>query len=444
MESFAKRSFQDVDWDAQSYWQEIRALYEASTSLNISFPRGNAFHVALDGRANWHEGRWLLSGFLLASWFENSQTEPSLEKQAVVVALSETIYQAVARTSSVLRILQAQVSSDSAVPIIDTCRGLSVVAGTSVLQSSEVVEIAEVFCGGFNGWSQGIHVLRSFGYHGRVKWLLDTAQDCFLGTRQVNPGATCVYEQGSLLEEWTKDSPVFLCTSLEHVWWLQGPALTHPAIVCASPPCQPWSTGGVGSGLESPDGMLFLHLIGQLAFLQPPLVLLEQVPGFRQHKHYETVKLAWTEAGYQVAWMGMSDLLECAPVCRKRFLIVLKRSDLEAPKVSADSPVLPPRPTLGSFDCLLDLPLDMLRDCQLSDEVMQLYLDPWFMPPRLHAAARPQDPKSFRFRGPSDRAACFVAQYHYQHELPQGALERAGLFGVLLSLPEGARVFQRS
>ncbi|CAE7660264.1 mspIM [Symbiodinium sp. KB8] len=441
MDSTTKRAFQEVEWDAMSYWQDIRSLYEASTSLQLPFSRGGAFHVALDGRANWHEGRWLIPGFLLSSWYEGSQPVLPAEKTSVLVAVSEVIYQAIAKHSPVLRILQAQVSADSATPVIDTCRGLSVVAGPSVLQNSEVVEIAEVFCGGFNGWSQGVHVLRSFGYQGRVKWLLDTAQECFLGTRQVNPGATCIYEQATLLEEWTKDSPTFICASLEHVWWLQGPALTQPSILCASPPCQPWSSGGMGTGLESPDGLLFLHLIGQIAFLQPPVVLIEQVPGFRQHKHFDTVQHAWTDAGYTVAWMGMSDLLECAPVTRKRFLVVLQRADLEAPAVAADTPVLPPRPTLGSFDCLLDLPLDMLKACQLSEETLQLYLDPWFLPTRLHAAGRPQNPKSFRLRGPSDRAACFVAQYHFQHELPQGALERAGLFGVLLSLPEGARFF---
>ncbi|CAE7650916.1 mspIM [Symbiodinium sp. CCMP2456] len=178
-----------------------------------------------------------------------------------------------------------------------------------------------------------------------------------------------------------------------------------------------------------------------MAFLRPPVILLEQVPGFRQHKHYSVVEAAWTEAGYQVAWMGMSDLLECAPVSRKRFLVVLRRNDLEARCITMDTPVLPPRPTLSSFDCLLDLPAEMQKACHLPEEVMQMYLDPWFMPPRMHAATRPQDPKSFRFRTPSDRAACFVAQYHYQHELATGALERAGLYGVLLSLPQGARFF---
>ncbi|CAE7630128.1 unnamed protein product [Symbiodinium sp. CCMP2592] len=438
-----KRVFSDVDAGASpSYWDDIRMMYDASASLNIPMGHGGAFHVALDGRANWHEGRWLLPGALIASWFSDCPEAHTGSGARVVVAVTEAVYQAVARHSAVLRILQAQVHQDQETCVIDTCSGRSVVAGTCISSSSaETVEVAEIFAGGFCGWSQGLRVLNSFGYQGRVKWLLDTAEDCFLGCRQVNPGTTPVFQQTELLEVWQSPEPTFICSSLEFGWWLQGPALTNPKIVCASAPCQPWSTGGSGPGLEDPDGLLLLHLFGQLAFLQTPFVILEQVAGFRQHRHFEIVEKAWTEAGYSEAWSEVMDILECTPVTRKRFLIVLKHRSATAPRLETDRPVLPLRPTIGSFDCILELPVGLHQACSLSPETLAIYLDAWYLPPTRHVHAKPQSPQGFRFRSLSDRATCFVAQYHFQHELSPRALETAGLYGTLLQLPKEVRFF---
>ncbi|OLQ05799.1 Sodium/hydrogen exchanger 8 [Symbiodinium microadriaticum] len=199
--------------------------------------------------------------------------------------------------------------------------------------------------------------------------------------------------------------------------------------------------GGTGSGLDDQDGLLMLHLFGQLAFLRTPIVLLEQVAGFRNHHHYDIVEQAWKDSGYREVWSGVSDLIEFSPVTRKRFLIVLVHLSMPAHQLMEDKPVLPPRPTLGSFDCILELPWDVEQACTPSKEALSMYLDPWYMPPSRHAHAKPQSPASFRFRGLSDRATCFMAQYHYQHELSPRALEKAGLYGVLLHLPTGLRFF---
>ncbi|CAE7938047.1 mspIM, partial [Symbiodinium sp. KB8] len=361
-----------------SYWDDIKLLYEASASLELPVGHSGAFHVALDGRANWHEGRWLLSGVLLSGWFSDQVTGPSEPMSSTVVAMTEAVYQAIARHSKVLRILQAKVSQVGGSPVIDTCQGTAVVAGTCMATPSDTVEVVEVFCGSFNGWSQGVRVLNSFGLKGRLKWLLDVAEDCYQGCRHANPGATCIFEQTDLLETWQSEEPSFVCASLEHVWWLQGPALTNPRVLCASAPCQPWSTGGTGSGLDDQDGLLMLHLFGQLAFLKTPIVLLEQVAGFRNHHHYDIVEQAWKDSGYREVWSGVSDLIEFSPVTRKRFLIVLVHQSMPAHQLMEDKPVLPPRPTLGSFDCILELPWEVEQACTPSQEALSMYLDPWY------------------------------------------------------------------
>ncbi|CAE7812076.1 unnamed protein product, partial [Symbiodinium sp. CCMP2456] len=410
-----KRGFDEVEKEPSApHWADIRLLYEAADSFGLPALEGQAFHVALDGRAVFETNRWLLSGHLLASWMGGSSREGSAGPK-VVVAVSETVYASVVAHTSVLRILQAKLTAGTSLPIIDTCSGLSVVAGTSLLQCTETIEVAELFCGGFNGWSQGVKVLRSFGYKCRTRWLLDTAQECFEGSRQVNPGLQAIYNQEELLQQCSSQDLGFICTNLESPWWLQGLVITAPQVICVSAPCQPWSVGGLGSGLDSEEGRLLLHVFGQMAFLQPAVIVLEQVPGFRKHPHFDQVQQAWIEAGYREAWASILDMVDVAPTSR--------------------------RPTLGSFDCILRLPHDMHEDCVLDEATLAKYLDPWFLPPPQHNQHHAQSPQAFRFRGLSDRASCFVAQYHYQHELSDRILERAGLFGILLELPHEVRFF---
>ena len=171
-----KRSFSEMSGNDTAIWSDIRVLYQASASLGLPVSSGQAFHVALDGRANFHSGRWLVPGHLMADWM-GERPSPTAPGQRVLVAVSEAIYQSVVVHSSTIRVLQARVLSGSELPIIDTCSGLALVAGAVLLQRTEVIEVAELFCGGFNGWSQGLRILRTFGYDCRMKWLLDTAEE---------------------------------------------------------------------------------------------------------------------------------------------------------------------------------------------------------------------------------------------------------------------------
>ena len=442
MEFPRKRAFSDISaGGAEAYWDDVRSLYAAAESLDISVESGASFHVMLDGRAVPAGAHWFVSGHLQAGWFASEPTRALEVSTKVAVKVSEAMYQAVVRGTQALRILQADVSFGSFGPVIDTTSGKAVLAGARPVRQDTTLEVAELFCGGFNGWSQGVRVLSTFGYSLAVKWLLDTAEECYEGTRQQHPDLQKVFSQQELCQHCEGQEPVFVCANIENAWWVQGPAVTRPHIVCASPPCQPWSGGGSGSGLESPDGRVMLHLFAQAAFLEVPVIVLEQVPGFPLHPHFPVVRKAWTEAGYHEQWSSTVDLLEVAPVARKRFLLVLTRKEVQPPLLTAEWPVLPYRPTLGSFDVLLQLPKDLEKDCLLSEETLAVYMDPWFMPPSRHPQGRPQEPQGYRLRGLADRAPTFLAQYHFQHELSHQTLERAGLYGALLSWQGLVRFF---
>ena len=108
-----------------------------------------AFHVQLDGRCHKEGCDYLLPGTLLAGWFESSNHFAMDSHVKVVVRMAAPVYESVARHTNRLRILQASVKFGDALPVIDTCAGLSVVAGAFVQQQHTQLEVAELFSGGF-------------------------------------------------------------------------------------------------------------------------------------------------------------------------------------------------------------------------------------------------------------------------------------------------------
>ena len=83
--------------------------------------------------------------------------------------------------------------------------------------------------------------------------------------------------------------------------------------------------------------------------------------GIQDSPHFFVVQQAWSEAGYTVQWEQCIDLVEVAPVFRKRLLMLLARSDVPLRPLHAEWPTLPFRPTLGSFNCLPEHPPSLLR-----------------------------------------------------------------------------------
>ena len=418
---------QIVNW----FWEDVKALYDASTSLQLG-PLSNcaAFHVQLDGRCHKEGCDYLLPGTLLAGWFESSNQFAMDSHVKVVVRMAAPVYESVARHTNRLRILQASVKFGDDLPVIDTCAGLSVVAGAFVQQQHTQLEVAELFSGGFCGWSQGVQVLRSFGLPVRVRWLLDSEESCFHGARLQHEGLVQVVDQTELWQPVEQAKPAFLWTTLESVWWAQGLASSRPSIVAVSAPCQPWSAAAASHGLNDIDGRLLLHVFAILAAVRPAIILLEQVEGFKAHPHFPLVQQAWQDAGFRECWSSVLDLVEACPGSRRRFLMMLRSTDVTLKPFSFEWPILPRRPTIGMFDCIIKAPSEVLEACSLGKELLGKYMDPWYMPPSRHGLSGPS-PAAYRLKGDADRTACFMAQYHYQHELPENMLSRQGMFGCL-------------
>ena len=83
----------------------------------------------------------------------------------------------------------------------------------------------------------------------------------------------------------TIDRPFLLCHDLQDFSLLPLFSLLTPTLLCASPPCPPWSNAGTQQGLNRPDGLLTLLCLFYSYLLQTPIVL-EQVSAFSDHPHY--------------------------------------------------------------------------------------------------------------------------------------------------------------
>ena len=364
------------------------------------------------------------SGLLSRAYVVQSGSTSASRK--VLLKLRHADWFALEDPSGVIKVVQSLIHVSGEEYMLDCTHVNTLVICTAALNMDSNICMAELFSGGFAGWSQA-------GLPLHVKWSLDVDEDCERMSQAQTPGLQCI-SQASELEQITADTPQALdvCANINWDWWLRSFSLRPVHVVTLSPPCQPWSAAGTGSGLAAADGWLMLRAIDILGAFQPPIVTLEQVAGFLHHAHFPHVMHAWQQVGYKVQWQATLDLLDVLPSSRVRVILVFRHSACTGP------PALPginwtvaQRQNLATARVLLDLPADMLQPLLLTEELKSVYFDPWYMPPST-GSQQPQRVENFRVRTEAGIAGCFLAQYQFQHELPEGQLASKGLLGFVL------------
>ena len=231
------------------------------------------------------------------------------------------------------------------------------VSGCVDIRRDETIETAELLAGGFNGWFQASYVISRSQRPVRVRFSLDRDTRCAECAAYTHPGVCVVDDPQQLQASLPKDLDLFVVGDIDQRWWV--PALAKPSIEAwmVSPPCQPFSTASSGPGVFAQDGKALLHVLALAEVLKRKCICIEQVQGFVRHPHFGFLRAIWESLGYKAVWQGSFDLRDVAPSSRMRFLIILARSDIvPATPISSSWPVLGPRPSLGSFACLVDLP----------------------------------------------------------------------------------------
>ena len=432
------------------WWADLRSLFEfASESLDCLHGQCACFDLELNGAPVFTDDsvlvRVMVKHQLTARVADGAvhDAAPAAPNTKAVLRMRLEDWAAVGTHCSRVRALWTQVCINEQVVILDATRGPAFLACTVATRQDETLQMVELFSGGFSGWSQAAWAIREIGYPVSTSWLLDI-EDSYDKPMQAQDRTTQIVRTAADLAEADFTSgPVAIFANIEHQWWHRAWIRAPPQLLVASPPCQPWSSAGQQSGLASPDGRLVLLLAAICQVTQVPVVCIEQVQGFRSHPDFPTVLQAWKEAGYECVSQQSLQLSEVAPTWRRRFFLIFcheqHRHEAQLPlQVCQWQPH--PRPSLAGQKAYFPiLPAQLLKHCQLTEDLLSFYLDPWYLPP-----GHPQDHAAvcrFRLCLPSQQSKCFMATYHRQHELPAGMLARSGLLCSLLKVGDGIRFF---
>ena len=241
-------------------------------------------------------------------------------------------------------------------------------------------KVAELFCGHKGGWSGAAEVLS--------RWKPQLAID-------INPKATATYVRNYGGRLVTKPERLSMSTSdgllvINHdicdLRWLNSFNYKEVDAMMISAPCQSWSSMGSQTGTSSPNGQVLVGSVQIARLLQVPLILVEQVSGFRRHEEFDDFIRTMSESGYRQVTAGVIDLASYSYTSRRRWLAVfmnslnVKRWDTLGKFMTSgvrESDIL--------FDprehCLAFLSDQHLREVALSSEEYMKLDDPDFLPP---------------------------------------------------------------
>eukprot|EP00439_Symbiodinium_sp_Y106_P054822 s1792_g7.t1 len=435
----------------ETWWEALRGLFNFASQAPFDLDGlSSCFELCIDrDGAVFCQNSVLVRATVLQSLQATLQSgvvtplEVDHPSRKVLLRMSLTDWATLGAHCDKVRALWTQVRVVEEVVILDTTCGPAFLAGDVALRNDSMIQMAEIFSGGFAGWMQAAWSLQDAGVALRTSWMLDVEDEVRTPLETFFPALQTVQSAPELEDVADTTDPVLLLANFEHDWWLKAWAAFPPDLVACSPPCQPWSTAGFQSGLESPDGRLILRLIAILQVVRVPVVCLEEVTGFLQHADFPTVMQAWDDAGYVCIFREELQLAEVAPTWRKRLLMIFahKQRVPEACHVLTFQPWVPhPRPSLSGMRAHFNiLPADLLKSCEVGPDVLAKYLDPWFLPPGVRTD--PASVQRFRLANPTQQARTFMAAYHRQHDLPVGMLERRGLLCSLLQVSGKIRFF---
>ena len=316
---------------------------------------------------------------------------------------------------------------------------------------------AEMFTGGFSGWSQAANILAEFCWEIEFMWGIELDADAAKMFKLSFKDVYVAQTFGQAVEQYMVDSGndssspfLFQCDVVEG-WWMQFVQVTHLDLLVMSPPCQPWSFPNASSlttGLLSKDGLVMIEALVKGFELGATTIALESVATLSEHPHWKIILAVVQAYGYEVAWSKTLDLADMIPQHRRRFLIVFvhslwweKNQAMDVPIVGESWPDLQ-RPTIGSYGVILPLDGFWAPLVALTDVERMLFMDPNLLPMAKGIKRTKVDVNTYRLRSPSDVFSCIMASYTQQVHFDIDILRAHGLYGGLLKITDEPLTFR--
>ena len=202
-----------------------------------------------------------------------------------------------------------------------------------------------------------------------------------------------------------------------------------------SPPCQSWSKGGKGSGLESKNGLSFIKSINVACKARPLAVLVECSDLVPKHHHFHLLKACFAFAGYRLVFSTILKLEDLTPMARSRWFAIWCRGDIktDVPKSVAVSDPCKlgwDHPVYRFFH-----PGQLAQMLVVSAELTEFYGDFKFLPLGMRGlCSNPDEPYAVllsRCIQRHENIPTLCASYGSQHLLDSLHLERKGIFAPL-------------
>ena len=308
--------------------------------------------------------------------------------------------------------------------------------------------VAELFAGGYGGWSYAIDFLKFLGMDIQVKIAVDNDKSATMMFARNHQGFLTHDDFDPRVSQHTcaDHDVLILNTTVQDSTWYHLLFDMDVDVWCLSPPCPAFSKAGDMMGFLRPDGVVTLEAICTIRLCQPVLVCLENVVGLAQGANSNTLKAMMRWAGYIPLLMECNDVADISPTMRERFISCWIRNDhankVEYPKKSwfraRDH-------TLSSFGiCDFSMTDDIVQHFVLNEELTSIYGNPEYIPktPPGSTSKSETDPSALcerRCVAPSAKFRTFMAMYGSQHELDENSLRNKGLFAQLMQCGKGFR-----
>ena len=300
-----------------------------------------------------------------------------------------------------------------------------------------------MFCGGFCGWSQAL------------RWM-DRAQEIYLGQEiflDADPQIMSIWsvKHGTQYrtlplagnEAWCPAKQVGLCGCISEPCVADACRTQANLIATMSPPCQSWSKGGRGCGLNDLNGKAFLDALIQAFSLQTIAIAAECADDIAVHPHFKVIKALAKAMGFRLAWDQITPYHQMTSHSRSRWLGVWVRSDA-ALQLFPFQLKLPCMPQMHWTDQACQFPTPQRWNSQLSltPSECQIYDSPMFLPPAKRPRYENRDLKTneiIRSRVPTsaDILPTLCASYTRQHQLAEHHLRQKGIFACLRETATG-------
>ena len=306
------------------------------------------------------------------------------------------------------------------------------------------IRYAEVFSGGFGGWSQAASILADEGFSLDFKFAIDhdaTANKVYGSTfKHLRVVSSFAEACRAFVQDFSKESssqPLFQADFSEG-WWMNFAARTAPDVICASCPCPPWSYPNMSSpssGLLCDIGLLLPETLWKAMLMGARVMIFENVATLKQHPHWPVVVAMFEVFGWKLAWDSILNLSDLIPQNRSRYLAVLVRLDCEefVAKPSFVSWPKSDQPTLGSYGVHAFDSGDWSPFALVSSDHMKAFKDPHLLPKSTGNKRQCLNLDDYRLRGPTDIFATIMAAYSSQADIDMSRLMQSGLYGALIS-----------